>query len=191
MRHVKLLVYSVEVSLASLLSYWATTSVWSAHQSSEDSRLGGMWAAISAIFVVRECKRQSRTAAVARMSATLISFALCLIYLTFLPFHAWGLALLVGLSVLIPGLVGRPGDETTAAITTTVVMVVAGLNPHEAWKQPLLRLADTAVGVASGLVVLFVTNALSARWARGGEGSGYPEFYGRTDRVKKRSSRYD
>ncbi|MFJ5268542.1 FUSC family protein [Streptomyces sp. NPDC088358] len=160
----KLLEYSVEVGLASLLSYWAATNIWSgAHQSYEDGQLGGMWAAISAIFVVRQCEGKTIAAAVARMSATLISFALCLVYLAFLAFHMWGLALLVGLSVLVPGLVGRPGDEATAAITTTVVMVVAGLSPHEAWKQPLLRLADTAIGVATGIVTLVLVDRIG-KW---------------------------
>jgi uncharacterized membrane protein YgaE (UPF0421/DUF939 family) len=165
----RLLRYSVEVGLASLLSYWAATRLWStAHQPYEEGQLGGMWAAISTIFVVRECKRKSAIAAIARMSATLISFVL---YLAFLPFHAWGLALLVGLSVLVPGLIGRPGDEATAAITTTVVMVVAGLNPHGAWKQPLLRLADTAIGVAAGLVTLVIVHQIG-KWT--GRGSGPP-----------------
>ncbi|MFF3874121.1 FUSC family protein [Streptomyces sp. NPDC001978] len=164
----KLLTYSIEVGLASLLSYWAATRIWSsAHQPYEDGQLGGMWAAISAIFVVRESKSRSVTAAIARMSATLISFVLCLVYLAFLPFQVWGLALLVGLSVLVPGLVGRPGDEATAAITTTVVMVVAGLSPQGAWKQPLLRLADTSIGVVAGIVTLVIVNQIVKWTGRG------------------------
>ncbi|MFD4973237.1 FUSC family protein [Streptomyces sp. NPDC058424] len=164
----KLLTYSIEVGLAGLLSYWAATGIWSsAHRPYEDEQLGGMWAAISTIFVVRECKSKSLTAAIARMSATLISFVLCLVYLAFLPFHAWGLALLVALSVLVPGLVGRPGDEVTAAITTTVVMVVAGLNAHAAWKQPLLRLADTSIGVTAGIVTLVIVSQIGKWTGRG------------------------
>jgi uncharacterized membrane protein YccC len=85
-----------------------------------------------------------------------VSFALCLAYLAFFPFTPWGLAILVGLSVLVTALIGRPGDEITAGITTTVVMVVAGLSPHEAWRQPVLRLADTAIGVAVGLVAAWL-----------------------------------
>ncbi|MFK0288080.1 FUSC family protein [Streptomyces sp. NPDC090499] len=154
-----------------MLSYWAVTVISaSAHQPYEEGQLGGMWAAISTIFVVRECKKKSAKAAVARMSATLVSFALCLVYLLFLPLHAWGLALLAGLSVLVPGLLGRPGDEVTAAITTTVVMVVDGLNPHGAWKQPLLRLGDTAVGVAAGILTVIVVNQ-TGKWTGRGRGS--------------------
>jgi len=154
--------YSLTVGLAGLASYWLTTTAMSGvHQSYEDGQLGGMWAAVATIFVLRDSRRKSLAAALSRMSATLVSFALCLAYLAVWPFHAWGLALLVGLSVLIPGLIGLPGDEMTAAITTTVVMVVAGLSPHSAWKQPILRLADTAIGVAVGIVAVVLSDAVS------------------------------
>ena len=49
-------------------------------------------------------------------------------------------------------LIGWPQDEITAGITTTVVMVVAKLSPHDAWRQPILRLADTAIGVTVRLL---------------------------------------
>jgi len=99
---------------------------------------------------------KSLAAAVSRMAATLVSFVLCLAYLAVLPFHPWGLALMVGLSVLVTALIGRPEDEITAGITTTVVLVVAKLSPQEAWRQPILRLADTVIGVAVGLVAAWL-----------------------------------
>ena len=86
------------------------------------------------------------------MAATTVSFVLCLIYLAFLPFHAWALAVLVGASALVVMLLGRPGDAVTAGITTAVIMAVAAVSPQHAWQQPILRLADTVVGVAVGVV---------------------------------------
>ncbi len=74
--------------------------------------------------------------------------SLRLAYLLYLPFHAWALAALIGLSAVAVTLIGRPGDAVTAAITTAVVMVVAELSPHDAWQQPILRLAETTTGVA-------------------------------------------
>ena len=76
------------------------------------------------------------------MAATLVSYALCLAYLAFL----------VGLSVLVTAVIGRPENEIIAGVTTAVVMVVAELSPHDAWQQPILRLADTAIGVAVALL---------------------------------------
>jgi multisubunit Na+/H+ antiporter MnhB subunit len=59
---------------------------------------------------------------------------------------------LVGASALAVMLLGRPGDAVTAGITTAVIMVVAAVSPQHAWQQPILRLADTVVGVAVGAV---------------------------------------
>jgi hypothetical protein len=35
-------------------------------------------------------------------------------------------------------------------------MVVAELSPHDAWQQPILRLADTAIGVAVGAAAAWI-----------------------------------
>ncbi len=51
-----------------------------------DDLLGGLWAVIATVFVYRVTYQQSMTAAVSRVAATAVSFALCLIYLIFLPF---------------------------------------------------------------------------------------------------------
>jgi uncharacterized YccA/Bax inhibitor family protein len=49
-------------------------------------------------------------------------------------------------------LLDRPDDIITTGITTAVVMVVAAISPNHAWKQPILRMVDTIVGVAVGVV---------------------------------------
>ncbi len=153
--------YAVTVGLSALLSYWLTTSVMThAHQSYADGQLGGIWAVIATIFVLRESRDKSLNAALSRMSATLISFALCLTYLAIWHFHVWGFAVLVALSVLIPELIGQPGASVTAAITTTVVMIVAELSPQAAWREPILRLADTAIGVAVGIAAAMLLNEI-------------------------------
>ena len=149
---------SVLLAVACLISYWLTTRALSLvySVSKDDNALGGMWAVIATVFLFRDSYNKSLAAAASRMAATLVSFVLCLAYLAFLPFRPWGLAILVGLSVLVTALIGRPEDEITAGITTTVVMVVAELSPHDAWRQPILRLADTVIGVAVGLVAAWL-----------------------------------
>ena len=143
----------VVLAAGCLLTYWLVTKLLSRvySLSRDDDLLGGMWAVLATIFVLRDSYGQSVTAAVSRMSATVVSFALCLIYLAFLPFHAWALAVLVGASALTVMLLGRPGDAVTAGITTAVIMVVAPVSPHDAWQQPILRFADTVIGVAVGV----------------------------------------
>jgi uncharacterized membrane protein YccC len=150
------------LAIACLITYLLVTRVLSRlYVISQDSvLLGGMWAVIATIFVIRDGYRQSVAAATSRMAATLVSFLICLIYLLFLPFHPWALLVMIGASALIVTLVGRPEDAITAAITTTVVMVVAAVSPQRAWQQPILRLADTVVGVAVGIAAVWISQRM-------------------------------
>jgi hypothetical protein len=67
--------------------------------SRDDDLLGGMWAVVATVFVYRYSYEESAGAALSRMGATSLSFALCFIYLLFFPFHFWGLATLIGMGL--------------------------------------------------------------------------------------------
>jgi uncharacterized membrane protein YccC len=137
-----------------------------------DDLIGGLWAMISAIFVLRNSYQQSVAAAVSRLTATTVSFALCLVYLIFLPANAWSIAALIGLSTLAVLLLGRPGDAITAAISSAVVMVVAAVSPEHAWQQPILRLIDTIIGAAIGVAFAWADIRLIRPRLRPGPRSG-------------------
>lgn len=141
------------LSLACFVTYVIVTKLLSRlyFVSKPDDELGGMWAVIATIFVNRESYKESVAAAASRMAATSVSFAICLIYLLLLPFHIWALAVLIGVSALTAALLGRPQASATAAITTAVVLVVAAISPQHAWPQPILRFADTVIGVVVGI----------------------------------------
>ena len=87
--------------------------------SRDDELLGGMWSVIATIFVYRHTYQQSMKAALTRSAATLLSFALCLVYLLLFPFHAWGMAALIGIGAIIMMLAGRSEDIITTGITST------------------------------------------------------------------------
>jgi uncharacterized membrane protein YccC len=156
------IVECVILAVACLITYELVRGVLSRvySVSHDDDLLGGMWAVIATIFVFRDSFAKSIAAAVSRMAATSVSFVLCLIYLAFLPFHAWALAVLVGASALAVMLLGRPGDATTAAITSAVIMVVVAVSPQHAAQQPVLRLVDTIVGVAVGAVAAWASTRI-------------------------------
>jgi uncharacterized membrane protein YccC len=146
------------LAIACLITYLLVTRLLSRlyFVSKSDDLLGAMWAVIATIFVNRDSYQQSLAAAASRMAATSVSFIICLIYLLFLPFHSWSLALLIGASALIVTLLGRPQDAITASITTAVVLVVVAVSPHDAWQQPILRFADTVIGVAVGITAAWI-----------------------------------
>lgn len=163
------LIHSTALAVACYVSYWLITHALArVHSlSSADGLVGGMWAVIATVFVYRASYMEDIAAAASRGIATLVSFALCLIYLLVWPFHPLGLVVLIGVGTLILTLVGRPGDIITTGITIAVVMVVAAISPHDAWQQPILRLGDTAIGVAVGLGAASVGSGLRTHWRVG------------------------
>jgi len=85
------------------------------------------------------------------------------VYLLIFPFRPWGMVVLIGIGAAVLTLVGRSKDIITTGITITVVMVVAGISPQHAWKQPVLRLIDTIVGVAVGIAGAWIGRTLTGR----------------------------
>jgi Fusaric acid resistance protein-like len=151
--------------ISCFISYAAITQILTRAYfvSRDDDFLGGMWAVAATVFVYRESYQKSVGAALSRMAATSLSFVLCLVYLLILPFHAWGMAALIGIGTIALSLLGRSEDIITAGITTAVVMVVAGISPQHAWKQPLLRLVDTLVGVGVGIVAAWISLTIGSK----------------------------
>jgi uncharacterized membrane protein YgaE (UPF0421/DUF939 family) len=147
------------LAISCAISYWLIMHILvnTYSISRDDDLLGGMWAVVATIFVYRNSQAESVRAALSRMAASSVSFALCLIYLLIFPFHVWGMAALIGIGTIAVTIIGRPDDTVTTGITIAVVMVVADLSPHDAWRQPILRLADTAVGVAVGVAVAWLS----------------------------------
>src|SRR5260370_40415271 len=107
-----LLLHSGTLSLLCVISYWLITHMlaqvfW---VSRDDDLLGGMWAVVATIFVYRYSYEASAGAALSRMAATSLSFALCFIYLLFFPFHVWWMAALIGVGAVTMALLVRTLD---------------------------------------------------------------------------------
>ena len=157
--------YTLELTLACLTTFWIITGILRPlGESPSDNLLGGMWAVVATVFVFKNTRDQSLPAGISRMIATCVSFALCLGYLLFLPFSPAGMAALIGIGTLSTMLLGRRNEIVTTGITTAVVMVVAALSPDHAWRQPLLRLLDTIVGVTVGLTFAWTGSLFVRRW---------------------------
>ena len=162
------IVYALALAISCAISFWLTTHLLG-HTSSvsrDDDLLGGMWAVAATVFVHRYSYEQSVHASLSRMAATSVSFVLCFVYLLIFPFHLWGLATLIGIGAVIVTLIGRPDDSVTTGITTTVIMVVAALSPHDAWREPILRMLDTLIGTAVGIAAALIGLKISQRHPR-------------------------
>ena len=149
------------LALAALVSYELTTRILTdAISSRDDQLLGGMWSVIATVFVYRESYKDSVSAALSRIAATSLSFILCLGYLLLFPFSSWGMTILIAIGAVILIMINRAGEVITTSITTTVVMVVAGISPQHAWRQPILRLFDTLIGIGVGITAAWIAKSL-------------------------------
>jgi uncharacterized membrane protein YgaE (UPF0421/DUF939 family) len=153
-------VYALNMAIACFITYWIMTHSLSRFVDGPSDFLGGMWAVAATVFVYRETRLRSLSAGFARLIATCVSFALCLLYLLLFPFTPVGMAVLIGIGTMVMALLGRRDDIVTVAITTVVVMVVAAMSPSDAWQQPLLRLVDTIVGIGVGVACKWVGSFL-------------------------------
>jgi uncharacterized membrane protein YccC len=122
-----------------------------------------MWAVVATVFVFKDSREHSLAAGAARLAATLVSFALCSLYLSFFPPTGAGTALLIGLGTLVMIMLNRQDDIATAGITTAVIMFVAIMDTGHAQQQPLLRLIDTLIGIAVGVACKWAASFLFYR----------------------------
>jgi uncharacterized membrane protein YgaE (UPF0421/DUF939 family) len=144
--------YAVFMAIACGISYAIITQVLIQFVARDDVLLGGMWAVVATVFVFKKTRESTLSAGLARLIATCVSFALCLVYLLIFTFTGWGMAVVIGVGTIVMVLLGRQEDIVTTGITTTVVLVAAALSMQPAWHQPLLRLVDTLVGIAVGVL---------------------------------------
>ena len=152
--------YALNMATACLITYWIVTHTLSRFVDGPSDFLGGMWAVAATVFVYRETRLRSLSAGFARLIATCVSFALCLLYLLLFPSTPVGMAVLIAIGTMVMALLGRRDDIVTVGITTAVVMVVAAMSPSDAWQQPLLRLVDTIVGIGVGVACKWVGSFL-------------------------------
>ncbi|HKE68964.1 MAG TPA: FUSC family protein [Nocardioidaceae bacterium] len=145
------------LAIAALASYLLAAHGLSAIHSlsEEDDQIGGLWSVVATLFVCRFVYQDSVHAAYSRIIATLLSFVLCLVYLLIFPFSPLGLAVIIGLGTVILKLFGHEQEIVTAGITTAVIMVIAAPSPSP-WEEPILRLADTILGVGVGLAAVWL-----------------------------------
>jgi uncharacterized membrane protein YccC len=156
-------VHALNMAIACLITYWIVTHILSRSVDESSDLLGGMWAVAATVFVFRETRRRSLSAGIDRLIATCVSFALCLLYLLLFPFTPVGMAVLIAIGTVVMALLGRRDEIVTVGITTVVVMVVAAMSPVDAWQQPVLRLADTMVGIAVGVACKCVASFLFSK----------------------------
>ena len=150
--------YAIDMAIACLITYWVMIFLLPRLVGWHSTSVGVLWAVISAVFVYKDTRTQSLSAGILRLIATFAAFALCLIYLLLLPATAIGMGALIAIGALLMILIGRRDEAGLTAITIAIIMIIAASNPQNAWLQPLLRLADTLVGISVGVACKWVAS---------------------------------
>jgi|LakMenEpi03Aug12_release.lakeMendotaPanAssembly.Ray.scaffolds.fasta_scaffold400913_2 uncharacterized membrane protein YccC len=143
-----------EIALASLAAYligFHFTALFPGYL----PKIGGLWAAISAIVVTQSSRRETTSSASLRIIGSAVGALISALYLSFLPFHPVGMAVVLFATVVICAALRIPSHARLAAITVLVVMVTASLDPKLSPQlNALLRLIESCIGTA--MAVLFV-----------------------------------
>lgn len=160
--------YAIDMAAAAVITYCLMTFLIPHLVNRPAHPVGTLWAVISTVFVFRDTRGHSLSAGLSRLIATVVSFALCLMYLALFPASPFGLMVLIAIGTLLMMLLGRRGDIALTAITTAVVLIVAASASQDAWQQPLLRLMDTIIGVAVGIACKWIASFLFYRAVRAG-----------------------
>src|SRR5215467_12873391 len=150
--------YAIDMAIACLVTSWVMIFLLPRLVGWHSKSVGVLWAVISTVFVYKDTRTHSLSAGMSRLIATFAGFALCLIYLSLLPATTIGMGALITAGVLLMIISGRPDETGLTAITIAVIMIVAANNPQDAWLQPLLRLADTLVGISVGVACKWIAS---------------------------------
>ena len=121
------------------------------------SAIGGLWVVISGLVVLQSTRHKTLSSAWLRVLGSLIGAIVSGAYLWVLPFSALGMAVCIGLTVLLCQLMGVPDHARLAGITVSVVMVASSLSPSlSPVLNAFLRFVESSIGTAIAVAVAYL-----------------------------------
>jgi uncharacterized membrane protein YgaE (UPF0421/DUF939 family) len=119
------------------------------------THIGALWSVISGIVVLQATRRETVAQAWLRVLGTLVGSMVSAAYLSLLPFSPVGMAVSIGITVLLCHTFRISDHARLAALTVAVIMVVSLADPR---MNPLLnaglRFGESCIG--TGIAVLAV-----------------------------------
>jgi len=124
----------------------------------ESARMGGLWSVISGLVVLQATTRDTWKSAGLRVLGTLIGAVVSGAYLSFLPFRPVGMALSIGVTIVLSQILEVPAHGRLAAITVAVIMVISSMHPS---LNPIinaaLRFSESCTGSATAVAIVLLT----------------------------------
>lgn len=124
----------------------------------ESAIMGGVWSVISGLVVLQATTRDTWKSAGLRVLGTFIGAVVSGLYLSFLLFNPVGLALSIGVTIVLCQLLKVPSHGRLAAITVAVIMVISTMNPTlNPVMNAALRFSESCIGSAAAVAVVLMT----------------------------------
>jgi hypothetical protein len=156
---------AMQYALVSLFSFvGALYVVRSLPGASNIVSIGALWAMISGIIVMQDTCDNTMSMAHLQVLGAFIGAVVGAIYLSFFPFSPLGMALLIGITVLICVSLNLNGPARLAALTVGVVLVFSTLNPD---LNPLMnagiRFIEVLIGSTIAIVIVSIWPYITKR----------------------------
>lgn len=130
--------------------------------------IGGLWAGISAVVVLQGTLHDTRKAALLRVAGSLVGALVCAIYLSLVPFSISGVALCVGLTILLCYVCDIFHYARLACATVLVIAVVSQESPDVSpFLNAFLRFMEATIGVVVTVGTVYVLHRFARRSAAG------------------------
>ncbi|GFE62661.1 aromatic acid exporter family protein [Geobacter sp. AOG2] len=124
----------------------------------ESAGMGGLWSLISGLVVLQATTRDTWKSAGLRVLGTFIGAVVSGAYLSFLPFGPAGMAVSLGVTIVLCQLLKVPEHGRLAVITVAVIMVISHLNPTlNPVMNAVLRFSEACIGAATAVAVVLLT----------------------------------
>jgi uncharacterized membrane protein YccC len=155
---VQYITIAVQYLLVSLLAYLGAFYLTGSMSSTPImTTTGALWSMVSGIVVMQETRQDTIDNAWLRVLGSLVGAVMSGLYLSFLPFNPFGMAIMIGLTVLICQELHIPGHPRLAALTVGVIMVISFLNPD---LNPIvnagLRFCESVIGSAVAILLIAI-----------------------------------
>jgi uncharacterized membrane protein YccC len=149
---------AIQYALVSLLSFLgAYYLVSSLQEPSNLTSAGAMWALISGVLVLQDTRDSTVSLAWLRILGSFVGAVISAVYLSFFPFSPAGMAVMVGVTVLLCIGIGIRPYARFAALTVGVVMVFSTLNPElSPALNAGLRFIEVLIGSVVAIAIVWV-----------------------------------
>jgi uncharacterized membrane protein YccC len=148
--------FSVQIALVSCLSYLAGIHFTALFHGASAS-IGGLWSAISGIVVLQGTRRETWSSGSLRIVGTAVGSAISAACLSVMSFSPIGMAASMFVTVLVCYGIRIPDHARLAAITVSVIMVTASLNPTmNPIENAALRFFESCIGTVLAVLAVFV-----------------------------------